>query len=203
MKKIIIIFIIIYNIYFINNIFCEETNKDELYAIIYGDDIKIFEKPDITSNIIGILNKNNIVKIIDKSKNKIEIKLNNKIIETHLCKIITENNLIGWIFDVYIELQYTINKNDFDIRGNWPLYYDCPNAIYIFKNNNIAEKQYYYCDGTEKIEKGHYSYNGKNKITVNMDNGRKYDLEVIVYNNEITLRFGVLIFTKELYFKNE
>ena len=81
---------------------------------INDDNLRIRNNPDTNAEILGILNLGDYVSVIDITKQKTAV--NN--LENYWYKIITNENITGWIFGEYLELIISDIPIEF-IEKNW------------------------------------------------------------------------------------
>jgi hypothetical protein len=98
-----------------------EDIENSIPGHINNNNVRIRSNPDTNSEILGHLNIGDLVTIIDKTENKIKIDH----IENYWFKIITSENIVGWIFGEYLYLIPNEIPPEFaDFKSiNWERYY--------------------------------------------------------------------------------
>jgi len=83
-----------------NTMAYDENDRNNIIGYINDDNIRIRSNSNINSEILGLLNMGDCVTVIDTSSEKVTI--NNY--DDYWYKIITNDNITGWVFGGYIEL---------------------------------------------------------------------------------------------------
>jgi len=78
----------------------DENDKNKIISYINDDNVRIRSNPNINSDILGLLNMGDCVTVIDASSEKFAISN----YDDYWYKIITNDNITGWVFGRYIEL---------------------------------------------------------------------------------------------------
>jgi hypothetical protein len=185
----------------------EEKSRLEIkhaYYTVGVDRLNIREKPDLQSKVLTVLNYCDRVELLEETNIIVKVVDSNGEIDGPMYKIKTSDNLIGYAFGYYLtvveNIPFSMNKEEFDIRGSWASNIDPPTEIISFlKNNNFECKRVVY-DKDPEVSKGTYTYDGFSKIIVNYKK-KKRIFNVVVVNGKKTLKENCFIYDPEFFQK--
>ena len=84
-----------------NNVAKSGTNKDKILYVKSDSKVRIRKEPNLNCETITYLNKDDDVKIYDRSDEMFEI--NNE--EWYWYQVKTDNDITGWVYGKYLDIE--------------------------------------------------------------------------------------------------
>ncbi|GBF44644.1 hypothetical protein LPTSP2_39470 [Leptospira ellinghausenii] len=144
--------------------------------------LNLREKPALDSPIIARINKCDQVSFLEETIEKALV--NGELFSFY--KVEYNFTKIGFASSKYLKkinnISFSYNKKPFNIVGTWPLYYDSPNAIFTFNDDNTFIRDIYDESGNHKdsdLSNGIYEYDGCCKLKATFSNGKVITFDVI------------------------
>ena len=166
---------------------CKKNNdQNNNYWKVTANRLLIRDAPDITGKVIGFVNKDEKLLIIQKTGKEYT---SPEKVNGQWFKVKTSNNIIGYAFSGFLTEVYSINKKPFNIIGEWHRYFDPPNqSYYFYENNKCKVETIHDYDKPVITDLCTYEYDGTSIIKINYNDGHHHIFEVINIDWRTTLK---------------